>query len=81
MQRPAPTALLLVLLGVSPALAHPGHGPAGDGGSLWHYLSTPQHLAVGALLILLTIVGSRALTQLIWKWLESRMGPKHIRKH
>ena len=33
----------------TPALAHPGHGH-GDGFSLLHYLSAPEHVAVLGLL-------------------------------
>ncbi|WP_018871662.1 hypothetical protein [Thioalkalivibrio sp. ALJ16] len=40
-------------LASSPALAHPGHGH-GDGFSLLHYLSAPEHVAG---LVLLAVVG------------------------
>ncbi|WP_018863243.1 hypothetical protein [Thioalkalivibrio sp. ARh3] len=49
--RPLIPAVLALASG--PALAHPGHGH-GDGFSLLHYLSAPEHVAG---LVLLAVVG------------------------
>lgn len=49
-----------VLLPVA-ALAHPGHGAAGEGWTLLHYLSEPVHIAATAGLTLAAVAGLRLL--------------------
>lgn len=57
-------ALVPLALAGSPALAHPGHGH-GDGHSLLHYLSSPEHVWPAALLLAAVIGGA-------WWWRRSR---------
>ncbi|WP_019625245.1 hypothetical protein [Thioalkalivibrio sp. ALJT] len=54
-----------LVLTSAPALAHPGHGH-GEGHSLLHYLSSPEHVWPLALL-LVALVGLGG-----WLWRRSR---------
>jgi hypothetical protein len=49
--------VIAILLLVSTAAAHPGHGEAGEGFSLAHYLTEPIH-ALGALGVLVIVAAS-----------------------
>jgi hypothetical protein len=44
---------MLLSLGATPVLAHPGHGADGGSSALLHYLIDPLHLGERGLLILL----------------------------
>ena len=58
-------AFTILALTSAPALAHPGHGH-GDGHSLLHYLSSPEHVwPLALLLVALVGVGG-------WLWRRSR---------
>ncbi len=59
-----------LLLGTTPALAHPGHGPDGMSYTLLHYLTDPLHL---------TERGLVSLAVMLWiaspgivRWLKNR---------
>lgn len=47
---------ILLALAAGPALAHPGHGH-GEGGSLLHFLSAPEHAWPLGLLAVAVIAG------------------------
>ena len=67
-----PLALAPLALASSPALAHPGHGH-GDGHSLLHYLSSPEHVwPAAAALLLAAVIGGAWL----WRWSRRRKDPR-----
>ncbi|MGM0595227.1 MAG: hypothetical protein ACQETD_11900 [Pseudomonadota bacterium] len=66
MRKALATVLLTPLCGT--ALAHSGHGRGGEGFSLLHYLSEPEHVAAIALLPVLAAAA--------WVW-QRRRNKRH----
>ena len=69
---PGLIASLAFMLFVQPAMAHPGHGPFGQG--LAHQLTSPFHLSVLLAFGLACLVATRFLQRPVWRAAFNRAG-------